>query len=135
MSERRAKQVIVMRKDLNMRKGKMIAQGAHASMKVLLDGGTLDEDGNFALAPWPALRAWLGDASHPGRFAKICVSVNSEAELDDVMARAKAANLPCGLIVDSGATEFHGVPTKTCCAIGPAWPEDIDPVTGALPLL
>lgn len=32
-----SKQVIVMRKDLNMRKGKMIAQGAHASMKVLLD--------------------------------------------------------------------------------------------------
>ena len=31
------KQVIVMRTDLNMRKGKMIAQGAHASMKVLLD--------------------------------------------------------------------------------------------------
>src|SRR5271157_6246907 len=30
------KQVIVMRKDLNMRKGKMIAQGAHASMKAIL---------------------------------------------------------------------------------------------------
>ena len=135
MTDRRPKQVIVMRKDLGMRKGKMIAQGAHASMKVLLDAGTLDEAGNFALSPWPALHAWLGDASHPGRFAKICVSVNSEAELDDVMARAKAAGLPCGLIVDSGATEFHGVPTKTCCAIGPAWPEDIDPVTGTLPLL
>ncbi len=135
MMERRAKQVIVMRKDLNMRKGKMIAQGAHASMKVLLDAGTLGEDGSFALSPWPALRAWLGDASHPGRFAKICVSVTSEVELDDVMARAQAAGLPCGLIVDSGATEFHGVPTKTCCAIGPAWPEDIDPITGTLPLL
>lgn len=31
------KQVIVIRKDLNMRKGKMIAQGAHASMKVFFD--------------------------------------------------------------------------------------------------
>lgn len=31
------KQVIVMRKDLNMRKGKMIAQGSHASMAVILD--------------------------------------------------------------------------------------------------
>ena len=31
------KQWIVMRTDLKMRKGKMIAQGAHASMKVLLD--------------------------------------------------------------------------------------------------
>ena len=31
------KQVIVLRKDLNMRKGKMVAQGAHASMKVFFD--------------------------------------------------------------------------------------------------
>ena len=39
------KQMIVLRKDLNMRKGKMIAQGAHASLKVLLDRGALDQDG------------------------------------------------------------------------------------------
>ena len=38
---RAAKQVIVMRKDLGMRKGKMIAQGAHASLKVVLDAGGL----------------------------------------------------------------------------------------------
>jgi len=131
MTERRAKQVIVMRKDLNMRKGKMIAQGAHASMKVLLDAGALAEDRRaFSLTTWPALAEWLG-----GRFAKICVSVTSEAELDDVVARARAAGLPCALIIDSGATEFHGVPTKTCCAIGPAWADEIDVVTGALPLL
>ncbi len=131
MTERRAKQVIVMRKDLNMRKGKMIAQGAHASLKVLLDAGTLTpERSGFALGTWPALAEWLG-----GRFAKICVSVNSEAELDEVMERARAAGLPCALIVDSGATEFHGVPTKTCCAVGPAWADEIDAVTGQLPLL
>ena len=38
MSERDAKQVIVMRKDLGMRKGKMLAQGAHAALAVLLEG-------------------------------------------------------------------------------------------------
>ena len=31
------KQVIVIRKDLKMRKGKMCAQAAHASMKVILN--------------------------------------------------------------------------------------------------
>lgn len=36
MKPRNVKQVIVMRKDLNMRKGKMIAQGAHASVDALL---------------------------------------------------------------------------------------------------
>jgi peptidyl-tRNA hydrolase len=29
------KQTIVLRRDLNMRKGKMIAQGAHASMRAI----------------------------------------------------------------------------------------------------
>ena len=34
---RKVKQIIVVRKDLNMRKGKIAAQAAHASMAVLLD--------------------------------------------------------------------------------------------------
>ncbi len=70
-----------------------------------------------------------------GRFAKICVGVESEAVLDDVVARAKAAGLPCALIVDAGMTEFHGVPTKTCCAVGPAWSDEVDAITGSLTLL
>lgn len=127
----KVKQVIVMRKDLNMRKGKMIAQGAHASLKVILDAGRLADDrGAFTLDTWPALAEWLGD-----RFAKVCVSVSSEAELDAIVESARAAGLPCALIVDAGHTEFHGVPTKTCCAIGPAWVAEIDKITGQLPLL
>lgn len=126
-----AKQVIVMRKDLGMRKGKMIAQGAHASLKVLLDAGEPDPDGAVLTIPLhPALSAWIG-----GQFTKVCVSVNSEEELDAIVANARAAGVPCALIVDAGHTEFHGVPTKTCCAIGPAWVDAVDAITGALPLL
>ncbi len=130
--ERTAKQVIVMRKDLNMRKGKMIAQGAHASLKVLLDAGTRDgERGErFTLEPWPALAAWLG-----GRFTKVCVSVDSETALEAIVERARAAGVPFALIVDAGHTEFRGVPTKTCCAVGPAWADEVDAITGDLPLL
>ena len=129
MTERVAKQVIVMRKDLGMRKGKMIAQGAHASLKVLVDRGRAN-DHEFTIALTEPMAAWLG-----GRFTKVCVGVDSEAALDDVVARARAANVPVALIVDAGKTEFHGVPTKTCCAIGPAWAEDVDAITGELPLL
>ena len=147
MSERVAKQVIVMRKDLGMRKGKMIAQGAHASLAVLVDhcaplrgaarpgeAGACDrgrpDSESFTITLTPAMTAWL-----TGRFTKVCVSVDSEAALDDVVARARAANVPVALIVDSGKTEFHGVPTKTCCAVGPAWTDEVDAITGALPLL
>jgi PTH2 family peptidyl-tRNA hydrolase len=123
--------VIVMRKDLGMRKGKMIAQGAHASLKVVLDRGQLAGDRQaFTIALDPALAAWLG-----GRFTKVCVSVDSEASLDAIVARARDTGVPCALIVDAGLTEFHGVPTKTCCAIGPAWADAVDAITGGLPLL
>jgi peptidyl-tRNA hydrolase, PTH2 family len=126
-----AKQVIVMRKDLGMRKGKMIAQGAHASLKVLVDAGEPDVRGTvFAIPLDPALSVWLG-----GRFTKVCVSVDSEAALDAIVERARAAGVPCALVVDAGVTEFHGVPTKTCCAVGPAWSEAVDEITGDLPLL
>jgi peptidyl-tRNA hydrolase, PTH2 family len=138
MHESSAKQVIVMRKDLGMRKGKMIAQGAHASLRVLLDRGiatergrgVADENDRYVIEMTAAIKAWL-----TGRFTKVCVSVDSEAALDDVVARAQAAGVPCALIVDAGQTEFHGVPTKTCCAVGPAWTAEVDAITGSLPLL
>lgn len=129
------KQVIVMRTDLSMRKGKMIAQGAHASLKVILD--LLAWSKEEPLPPWSAslevdvpMFVWMTES-----FTKVCVGVGSEAELVAVYEAAKAAWLPCALIEDSGRTEFHGVVTKTCCAVGPAWPDDIDPITGHLKLL
>jgi PTH2 family peptidyl-tRNA hydrolase len=125
-----AKQVIVMRKDLNMRRGKMIAQGAHASMKVLLDRRQASDATTTTIALTPALAQWL-----EGRFTKVCVYVRSEDELMAIYEQALAAGLLAALIVDAGVTEFGGIPTRTCCAIGPDWAEAVDLVTGALPLL
>lgn len=113
------KQIIVMRNDLNMRKGKMVAQGAHASL-----GAVLANEGD------PRIQQWLA-----GSFTKICVKVDSLEELRSVYESADAAGLICCLITDNGLTEFNGVPTKTCCAIGPDTPEALAPVTGHLRLL
>ena len=125
------KQVIVMRKDLNMRRGKQIAQGCHASMKVILETQiTRTNVGEIVLAPPQATLEWLD-----GIFTKICVSVNSEAELDALYETARQLGIPCSMIVDSGLTEFNGVPTKTCIAIGPDYNERVDLVTKGLPLL
>jgi PTH2 family peptidyl-tRNA hydrolase len=123
------KQVIVMRIQypdnkggfFKLRTGKQIAQGAHASMKVILD----------TPQPYPTpMQEWL-----TGRFTKVVVYVNTEQELLDVYQKAKDAGLPCSLIQDSGATEFHGVPTYTAVAVGPDVAEKIDPITGNLKLL
>lgn len=130
------KQVIVMRNDLGMRKGKMIAQGAHASLKVFTDIMYVENDkhvmdvGDAYPSHESAIVQWL-----EARFAKICVRVNSEQELLEINKQAKEAGLPVALILDSGKTEFDGVPTYTCLAIGPAKAKKIDKITGHLKLL
>lgn len=132
------KQVIVMRKDLNMRKGKIAAQASHASLKVFFDMMVKDRNVDHHQYRLTLPDNDIGDAMNDwieGLFTKICVSVNSEDELMVIYKMACDANLPCSLIVDAGLTEFAGVPTKTCLAIGPARSYLIDQITGKLPLL
>lgn len=125
------KQVIVVRKDLKMRKGKMIAQGAHASMKVFFERIEYCDHGEMLIKDITLdMEEWIN-----GQFAKICVSVDSEEELLDIFKKADEANLPCSLIQDAGYTEFDGVPTYTAVAVGPAKNDDINKITGELKLL
>jgi PTH2 family peptidyl-tRNA hydrolase len=122
-----------MRKDLGMRKGKMISQGAHASLGCILNfisKTSVDGMERILTIPNQDVVDWLD-----GSFTKICLSVDSEDELIDIYKKAKESNLPCCLIEDNGLTEFHGIKTKTCCAIGPANSETIDSITGHLPLI
>ncbi len=130
---RNAKQVIVMRKDLGMRKGKMVAQGAHASIawltsRLRIVPDRLSTERHVHLMPYET--AWI-----EGIFTKVCVGVSSEDELLAVHGRARAAGLNAYLITDNGLTEFHGVATNTCCAVGPNWVDEVDVVTGELGLL
>lgn len=124
------KQVIVIRKDLNMRKGKMVAQGAHASMGIFFDLMTKNENDKYLLCLNEDMQKWKD-----GIFTKICLSVNSEEELVDIYVKAQFNSLPVKMIIDSGLTEFKNIPTKTCLAIGPAKAGDIDNITGHLGLL
>lgn len=113
------KQVIVIRKDLKMRRGKEIAQACHASLGVTLDN--IDH---------PDVKGWLA-----GRFAKIAVYVNSEQELFEIHDKALEEGILTTMITDAGFTEFNGVPTNTCIAVGPGKVEEVNKVTGHLPLL
>ncbi len=112
-----------------MRRGKQIAQGAHASMsfmcRLLQKKDTVEFD-DFT----EAQRAWL-----TGVFAKVGCRVDSEEQLLEIYHKALEAGLEVHLITDCGKTEFHGEPTNTCLAIGPDETDNIDAVTGHLQLL
>ena len=130
------KQVIVIRKDLKMRRGKEISQGAHASIAWLTNRlYSLGAPGKLSHG-WLATgyfseveKAWI-----EGNFRKICCIVNSEQELLDLCKAAQSAGIVHELIEDSGLTEFGGVPTFTAAAFGPDLDERLDPITGHLTL-
>jgi len=129
------KQVIVWRNDLKVRKGKFAAQVAHASLASILKHMPklkLNESHILRLEfkSDSYLDKWIN-----GKFTKIVVGCENEAELLELYKQAEAAKIPVVLITDAGLTEFNGVPTNTCIGIGPFWSEEIDKVTGHLKLL
>ncbi len=143
MANYKSKQVIVMRRDLKMRKGKIAAQAGHACVEATLMA--LAREGRLGQVRVTPDGSWVyldeGDTQptplsdwFDAGVAKICVYVDSEEELLDLAARAREAGFACALIRDAGHTEFHGEPTYTCLALEPLAAEQVDPLTGDLPL-
>ena len=140
------KQVIVMRKDLKMRKGKIAAQSSHATMSfltrdILLITSPMREETNLKNPLYVTFyqvmeKDHTGEIKHwlENSFRKICVYVNSEEELLAVHQKALDNGLVSHIIEDNGKTEFNGVKTLTCCAIGPHWDERFVGITDHLPL-
>lgn len=130
---RRVKQVIVVRTDLAMDKGKAFSQVAHASMKFLADKIRLSMTD-------PSVEAVSIDLNEPeriwleGKFTKIVLGVANEADLLAIKKNCDEKGIVASLIVDDGTTVFDGVATATCLGIGPDFTETIDSVTGHLKL-
>ena len=107
------KQVIVVRTDLNMRKGKMCAQVAHASMKVFFDRMYENiEDSSYSNSDFHCdftnqMIEWKN-----GSFAKIVVGCNSEQDLFDLQKQAEEADIVNAIILDNGNTEFKEICPK-----------------------
>ena len=137
----RSKMMIVMRRDLKMRKGKIAAQAGHACIDAILmalskEGRLNDfETTNDGIAlrdtdkPTTPLFDWFKYGC-----AKVCVYVDSEEELLSIAKKASEKGIIASVITDAGMTEFHGVPTKTCLALEPLPADVADELTGDLPL-
>jgi PTH2 family peptidyl-tRNA hydrolase len=127
-----SKQVIIMKKfpkSRNMRTGKYIAQGAHASLGAVLSLAKHEDFGLVIPLDNPFVYDWL-----VGRFTKVTVYVETDEELVLIHNQARLAGLPTSLITDAGLTEFNGVPTLTAVGVGPGDSDAIDKITGHLPL-
>lgn len=122
------KQVIVIRRKYpdgkggirKVRTGKMVAQACHASL--------LSADIVKNLCP-DSHREWIVSG-----YGKVVVYVDSEDQLIAIAEQCKELEVPGILIQDAGRTEFNK-PTFTAVGIGPWSSDQIDIVTGELPLL
>ncbi len=139
MEDKDIKMIIVMRRDLGMRKGKIAAQAGHACVEATLramarvpgvmqfgEEGWIHKDDTEDIPP---VAAWLCAGQK-----KVCVYVDGEERLKEIHEALKSRGIISVLIQDAGHTEFHGEPTLTCLATEPRAACDLDPVTGELPL-
>ena len=110
--------VIAVRKDLGMSRGKLVAQGAHAAV------------GAYAMSPLGPLdlAGWVDEGQK-----KVVVSVDSEEALLALEEAAGRLELTSYLVRDYGLTEVEEG-TATAIAIGPAYEDELAPITGALRL-
>ena len=133
--------MIVMRRDLKMRKGKIAAQAGHACIDAVLQALQKEDRLNDLVSspegmmlkttdkPESPLTEWFNNGC-----TKVCVYVDSEEELLAIAEKAEARGIIAAVITDWGLTEFHGEHTKTCLAIEPLPAEIANELTGELPL-
>ncbi len=112
--------MIVIRKDLDMGKGKLAVQVAHASVSAA-------EQARKHKSSW--FESWMNENQ-----AKICVKVESEKELRLLKGKVDEAGIPNSLIQDAGLTQLEPG-TTTCLGIGPLPSEIADRYTGDLKLV
>jgi len=120
LAEFKYKQVIAVRTDIKMSKGKLAAQVGHAAVSAA-------EQTRKKRPEW--WKEWMNEGQ-----CKIVVKVESEEELRKLEREADELGIPTALICDRGLTELPPG-TVTCLGIGPAPSTIMDKVTGKLPLL
>ena len=111
------KQVIVMRGDLPISRGKIAAQACHASL------------GAYKRADEKLIKSWEREGGK-----KVVVKVNDLKELFEIYELIKSTDMPYFLVTDAGHTELPEA-TVTCLGIGPDEDEKIDKITEELKLL
>ena len=114
------KQLIIVRKDLEMPAGKLAAQVSHASLLAFLN--SLDKKSREAEKNQEIYILDKSNCSYDwihGSFAKVVLGVKNENQLLKYKKIAEENGIPFALITDEGRTCFDGEPTITCLGVGP----------------
>lgn len=111
------KQVIIIRKDLKMGKGKLVAHCIHAAI------------GSLRASDENTVKLWEDEGAK-----KIVLKVNDLKELMSIKKKVNDAKIPHHLVKDAGLTQLKPG-TVTALGIGPYDEKKIDKVTGKLKLL
>ena len=114
------KQVIAVRTDINMSKGKTAVQVAHASVSCCNLAKKIDID--------------MFDLWQLQGQPKIVVKINSKSDLFELKEKAEFNSLPFYIVQDQGLTQLSPG-TITCIAIGPCLSSKLDSITSSLKLL
>lgn len=117
------KQIIVMRTDLEMGRGKMVGQGGHSviafALEILKEHGLLSE----------LQEQWILQGQK-----KIALKVGSEKELLDIFSQAQDLGLTPRMVTDMGLTQLKGQ-NRTCLSIDPTFESKLEPIKKDLKLL
>ena len=118
--EEEIKQTIIIRNDIEMGRGKMVAQGAHASLMSYLESEKADKS---------IAERWLRDGEK-----KIVLKIENEEKIKRLAEALKYKGIPCSLVLDAGLTQLPPG-TVTALGIGPWKRSEIDFFTSSLKLL
>lgn len=123
------KMVIVVRKDLNMRKGKFASQVASASLRFLIENNESNRGDELFVKMSPEESVWLRES-----MSRVIATIDSDSGLQDLIMKAEFRGIPVYPVFDSRVT-----PEKerilTCAAFGPVEGEDLSMILGKLKIV
>ncbi len=111
------KQVIIVRKDLKLSRGKLAVQVAHASLEAFQKANKIVKE------------KWAREGAK-----KVVLKANDLNQLLYVYRKIKDMDFPCSLVKDAGLTEIPPG-TVTAVGIGPWEEKEINKITGKLKML
>lgn len=114
------KMVLVLRGEIRLTAGKAAVQCAHAAVMLVLAAGRRHAG---------ELETWLQEGQK-----KIAVVAPALGDLEELQRLAKGRGILTAMVEDAGLTEV-APGTRTCLGLGPARAEELDALTGRLPLL